>query len=58
MTHVILSSDTSDVRGSYNLEDGTGSIRGSLINRVGQDPLRFSAMVRQLCVVSLNSNPC
>ncbi|OJA17965.1 hypothetical protein AZE42_08110 [Rhizopogon vesiculosus] len=47
VTHVILSVDTSDVRGNYQLEDGTGSIRGSLVNRVGQDPLLFSAMVRQ-----------
>jgi len=55
ITHVISSSDTSDVRGVYDLEDGTGSIRASLINKVGQDPVVFSARVQGLCVMPLNS---
>ncbi|KAG1753406.1 hypothetical protein EDB19DRAFT_1669206 [Suillus lakei] len=47
VTHVMLRSDTSDVRGVYDLEDGTGRIYGSRINTTGQDHAVFSAMVRQ-----------
>lgn len=57
VTHVMLRfSDTSDARGAYDLDDGTGRIYGSRLNTAGQDHAAFSAMIRQFdnslaCVV-------
>lgn len=48
VTHVMLRfSDTSDARGVYDLDDGTGRVYGSRINTTGQDHAAFSAMIRQ-----------
>ncbi|KAG1891101.1 hypothetical protein F4604DRAFT_392093 [Suillus subluteus] len=45
VTHVMLR--TSDARGVYDLDDGTGRIYGSRSNTAGQDHAAFSAMIRQ-----------
>ncbi|KAG1832557.1 hypothetical protein DFJ58DRAFT_823123 [Suillus subalutaceus] len=45
VTHVMLR--TSDARGVYDLDDGTGRIYGSRSNTAGQDHAAFLAMIRQ-----------
>ncbi|KAG2078231.1 hypothetical protein BDR04DRAFT_456321 [Suillus decipiens] len=48
VTHVMLRfSDTNAARGAYDLDDGTGRIYGSRLNKAGQDHVAFSAMIRQ-----------
>ncbi|KAG2111637.1 uncharacterized protein F5147DRAFT_93895 [Suillus discolor] len=46
VTHAMLR-DTSDARGAYNLDDGTGRISGSWVNNAGLDHAMFSAMIHQ-----------
>ncbi|KAG1905816.1 uncharacterized protein F5891DRAFT_1006719 [Suillus fuscotomentosus] len=46
VTHAMLR-DTSDARGAYDLDDGTGMIYGSWVNKAGLDHAMFSAMIHQ-----------
>lgn len=48
--------DSSDARGAYDLDDGTGIIYGSWVNKAGLDHAMFSAMIHQLCVVVSSYN--
>ncbi|KAG1832029.1 hypothetical protein EV424DRAFT_80647 [Suillus variegatus] len=52
VTHAMLR-DSSDARGAYDLDDGTGIIYGSWVNKAGLDHAMFSAMIHQFlaCVM-------
>ncbi|KAG2158205.1 uncharacterized protein EDB93DRAFT_1120423 [Suillus bovinus] len=57
VTHVLLRpGDTNGARGTYDLDDGTGKIPGSRVNKAGLDHDAFLAMIQQFdnglaCVV-------